>query len=337
MQNISFDEIGKRVTAANSIIVVSHDRPDGDALGSTLAMGRLLELQGKQVIRINADPVPEALSFLPDADKMERPAGELFADLVFVLDAGGRKRISEPVWEILPKSVPVVCIDHHLSHEPYGDFRWVDANSPATGQMIAELADACRWPMDLAIAENLYVAISTDTGHFRYAATTGKTLRIVADLLDRGVDTHRYNVLLNESFPPRCLDLVEEILPKVRRDLGGRCSSFRLTRETSTRLGLEGDDSSLLVSLLRSIKGASITIVFEELSDGRIRVSSRSKDEALSVAKVCEAFGGGGHFLAAGARLPGPIEVAEALFLEKVEELFGPIFAKSKPSGAEQM
>lgn len=325
MQNVSFDEIGQRVKAATTIIVVSHDRPDGDALGSTLAMGRLLELQGKQVIRLNADPVPEALSFLPDAEKLKQPDKLLAADLIFVLDAGGRKRVSETVWEVLPKSVPVICIDHHLSHEPFGDFRWVDPTSPATGQMISELTDACGWPMDLAIAENLYVAISTDTGHFRYASTTGKTLRIVADLLDLGVDTHRYNVLLNESFPPRCLDLVEEILPKVRRDLDGRCLSFRLTRETSTRLGLEGDDSSLLVSLLRSIKGASITIVFEELGDGRIRVSSRSKDETLSVAKVCEAFGGGGHLLAAGARLLGPIEMAEDLFLEKVAELFGPL------------
>lgn len=329
MQNISFEEIGNRVAAANRCIVVSHDRPDGDALGSTLAMARLLELQGKQVIRLNADPVPEALAFLPDAEKLERPGEALVADLIFVLDAGGRKRVSETIWNVLPRSVPVICIDHHLSHEPYGDFRWVDPHSPATGQMIFELAEACGWTLDLTIAENLYVAISTDTGHFRYASTTGKTLRTVADLLDRGVDTHRYNVLLNESFPPRCLDLVEEILPIVRRDLGGRCLSFRLTRETSARLGLEGDDSSLLVSLLRSIKGASITIVFEELGDGRIRVSSRSKDESLSVAKVCEAFGGGGHFLAAGARLAGPIDVAEGAFLAKVEELFRPLLSDS--------
>lgn len=188
--------------------------------------------------------------------------------------------------------------------------------------------------MDLAIAENLYVAISTDTGHFRYASTTGKTLRIVADLLDQGVDTHRYNVLLNESFPPRCLELVEEILPTIRRGLGGHCLSFRLTLETSARLGLQGDDSSLLVSLLRSIKGASITIVFEELGDGKIRVSSRSKDEALSVAKVCEAFGGGGHFLAAGARLPGPIHAAEEAFLAEVEDLHGPLLDESQRSSA---
>lgn len=325
MQNISFEEIGNRLAVASKCIVVSHDRPDGDALGSTLAMGRLLELQGKQVIRLNADPVPEALSFLPDSEKLERPGEGLVADLIFVLDAGGRKRVSETVWDVLPKSVPVICIDHHLSHEPFGDYRWVDPNSPATGQMIAELAEACGWPLDLPIAENLYVAISTDSGHFRYASTTGKTLRIVAELLDLGVDTHRYNVLLNESYPPRCLDLVEEILPTIRRSLGGHCLSFRLTRETSARLGLQGDDSSLLVSLLRTIKGASITIVFEELGDGKIRVSSRSKDEKLSVAKVCEAFGGGGHFLAAGARLPGPIDLAEESFLAKVAELFGPL------------
>jgi len=328
MQNISFDDIRNRVSAAAKIIVVSHDRPDGDALGSTLAMGRLLELQGKRVTLMNADPVPAALAFLPGAERIGRPETILSADLIFVLDAGGRKRVSEAVWKVLPETTPVICIDHHLSHEPFGDFRWVDPSSPATGQMIAELAEVCGWPLDLSVAQSLYVAISTDTGHFRYASTTGKTLRIVADLLDQGVNTHRYNVLLNESFPPRCLDLVEQILPMVRRELGGRCLSFRITRDTNERLGLEGDDSNLLVNLLRSIKGALVTIVFEELADGTIRVSARSKDETLSVATVCEAFGGGGHFLAAGARLPGPIETAEERYLAKVDELFGPLLCQ---------
>lgn len=322
MDSTLFD-LQQRIEAAGTILIVSHDRPDGDAIGSTLALGLILEKIGKKVTLVNRDPVPESLAFLPASDRIVPPGAPVTADptfdLVIALDAAGRDRISDTVWAIVEK-VPVVNLDHHVSNTRFGDLNYVDPAAPATGQLVYRLAYAAGWPLDAAIGENLLAAISIDTGSFRYPSTSAETMRIGAALLELGVDVGRVNQSLYESYPLRRVEALSRLLRDLRLDFDGRCASVRLPYADTLALGLQTGDTEGVIDVIRAIDTVRIAVFFEELPDGKIRVSSRSKEERYSVGEICARFGGGGHTLAAGARMAGPLEVAVERFLEKVGE-----------------
>lgn len=311
-------ELKDQIEAATSILVVSHDRPDGDAIGSAVGMGLLLRSLGKVVRVVNYDAVPESLAFLPGSDLVERPAGRSDADLLIVLDSAGKDRIHESVWE-MAKDIPLVInLDHHISNTGFGDLVHVDAGSPATGQLVYELAAHAGWTMDAAIGENLLAAISTDTGSFRYPATTPATFHIAGGIAALGVDVGRVNRMLYENYPERRVLALKRLLQDMRFDFDGRCVSVALPLAVSRELDLQPGDTEGVIDVIRAIDTVIIAIFFEELPDGKIRVSSRSKEEAYGVGAICAGFGGGGHTLAAGARLGGPLEVARERFIEAV-------------------
>jgi phosphoesterase RecJ-like protein len=316
----TLSDLRDRIEAASSVLVASHDRPDGDAIGSSVALGLILEKLGKQVAVVNRDPVPETLAFLPGSERVLAPAGRSGADLLVVLDSAGRDRIGEAVWEMAADVPFTINIDHHVSNTGFGDLAHVDPVAPATGQLVHRLAAFAGWPLDAAIGENLLAAISTDTGSFRYASTTAETMRIAGDILELGVDVGRVNRLLYESYPRRRVEALRQLLQGMRLDFGERCASVKLPLATTHALGLRVGDTEGVIDVIRAIDSVCVAVFFEELPDGKIRVSSRSKDERCGVGEICAAFGGGGHTLAAGARLPGPLGAAEDRFLTAVGE-----------------
>lgn len=298
--------------------MISHDRPDGDAVGSAVGLGLILEAIGKEVRIVNRDPVPETLSLLGGSDRVEAPSEKIEADLVLVLDSAEESRIGDEVWAIVPGGVTRINIDHHISNPGFGDINLVDPAAPATGQIVFELAEFAGWPVEEDAASQLYAAISTDTGSFRYPATSATTLRIAAALVERGVDVGEINRVLYESFPRRRVEALRLLLQTLRFDADGACASVMLPRRVSEELGLRAGDTEGVIDTIRAIDSVVIAVFFEELEDGRIRVSSRSKTEEFGVGEICAEFGGGGHTLAAGARLPGPIEEARERFLGAV-------------------
>src|SRR5690606_1160956 len=152
---------------------------------------------------VNRDAVPESLAFLPGSELVERPEGRSDADLLIVLDSADKDRIDASVWE-MARDIPVVInLDHHVSNTGLGDLVLVDGAAPATGQLVYELAQGAGWPMDAAIGENLLAAISTDTGSFRYPATTPATFHIAGEIAALGVDVGRVNRMLYENYPER--------------------------------------------------------------------------------------------------------------------------------------
>ncbi len=316
---LSFTPLISRISESRSILLVSHNRPDGDAIGSLVGLGLLLEGCGKTVRMINADAVPESLAFLPASGRVELPAAvtELSHDLMISLDSAGHDRIADSVWE-LRNGVDLINIDHHVSNSAYGDFNYIDSASPATGQIVSQLANAAGWTVTPDIAGNLYAAISTDTGSFRYPSTSAETYRIVAELVQAGVDVGEINRQLYDSFPIRRVEVMREMLNGMRIEAGGRCASVSLPLRITKKLGLKTGDTEGVIDVIRAIDTVIIAVFFEELSDGKIRVSSRSKDVNYGVGDICNVFGGGGHTLAAGARLPGPLQVAEDRFLSEV-------------------
>ncbi len=304
----NFQAIARALRENQRFAVLSHVRPDGDALGSTLALALSLKELGKEVRAWNEDGMLEKYGFVAQADLLTKPpaAPEDF-DVAIALDTAVQNRLGTTAGAI--KSAKLwINVDHHPSNPGYGDLVHIDSSAPATGQILFELITSQNLPMTPAIAENLYVAISTDTGSFQYSNTTARTFEIAAELVKCGVDVGRVSQLLYENFPRRRVELLRELLGTMQFACEGKLAWFSLSRATARRLGVLPEDNEGLIDHLRAIEGVIVAIFFEELADGKVRVSMRSKNKAVDVCAICQSFGGGGHVLAAGARVRGGLE-----------------------------
>jgi phosphoesterase RecJ-like protein len=309
--NASFTEIAKALRGHESFAVISHVRPDGDALGCQIAMGLMLRKLGKQVRVWNEEGLLEKFSFFPGGEIVTLPpAAKEDFDVVLALDTATRQRLGTPL-ESIRSARLWINIDHHPSNPRYGDLVYIDPTAPATGQILFELLQSQELPLDQAIAENLFAAISTDTGSFQYPNTTARTFEIAADILRCGINVGRLSQQLYESYPRRRIELLRVLLDRMRFDADGKVASFSLPLATANELGVIPEDNEGLIDHLRAIQGVIIAIFFEELADGKVRVSMRSKDERADVCEICLMFKGGGHKLAAGARVPGRLEEVE--------------------------
>ena len=316
--NATFEEIARAICQHERVAVLSHVRPDGDALGSQIALALSLQQLGKQVHVWNEDGMLEKYSFVPRSDLVTKPpANPPDVDLIIALDTAIENRLGT-ARDAAQSAKFCINIDHHPSNPRYGDLVYIDDDSPATGQILFELMASQKFPLDRDIAENLYVAISTDTGSFQYPKTTARTFEIAAELVRVGLDVGRISQQLYENFPRRRVELLRELLRTMRFDGNGSVASFKLSLQTAHALGVIPEDNEGLIDHLRAIRGVIVAVFFEELPDGKVRVSMRSKDEAVDVCAICQKFGGGGHTLAAGARIRGSLEEVEERVLKAV-------------------
>jgi bifunctional oligoribonuclease and PAP phosphatase NrnA len=306
-----FQEIGRALREHQRFVVISHVRPDGDALGSQLALGLALKHLGKDVAIWNEDGMLDKYSFVPRAELLTKPPAqpEEF-DVMVALDTAIQNRLGT-AGDAVRAAKLCINIDHHPSNPGYGDIVCIDPDAPATGQILFELIQSEGFPFDREIAENLYVAISTDTGSFQYSNTTARTFEIGAELIRAGVNVGQISQQLYENYPRRRIELLRELLGTMRFAAEGRVASFSLSMETAKRLGVLPEDNEGLIDHLRAIRGVIIAVFFEELPEGKVRVSMRSKDQAADVCAICKQFGGGGHILAAGARVRGSLAEVE--------------------------
>jgi bifunctional oligoribonuclease and PAP phosphatase NrnA len=320
MTNFKFEEIGRILCENQRFAVLSHVRPDGDALGSQLAMAlSLLELE-KEVRVWNEDGMLEKYSFLPRAELLTKPPSvPEDVDVAIALDTAIQNRLGTALAAVRSAKI-WINIDHHLSNPGYGNVVYVDPAAPATAEIVFRLIRSQGLPFNRDIAENLYAAISTDTGSFQYPKTSAHTLEIAAELIRAGLDVGHLNQQLYENYPRRRLELLRELLRTMRFEYGGRVASFTLSLKTASELGVLPEDNEGLIDHLRAIRGVIVAIFFEELADGKVRVSMRSKSDAVDVCAVCQKFGGGGHTLAAGARVRGTLSEVEKKVLEEVSE-----------------
>ena len=317
----TFAEIGRALRQYHNIAVLSHVRPDGDALGSQLALALSLQQLGKQVHVWNEEGMLEKYAFLPRAELMSKPPSSgQDVDLAIALDTaiqnrlgtGGQAVRSAKVW---------INIDHHASNPGYGDLVYIDSLAPATGQILFELIKSEKLPLDHDIAENLFVAISTDTGSFQYPNTTARTFEIAAELIKVGLNVGAISQEVYENYPRRRIELLRELLRTMRFDAEGPVASFGLDLKTAAELGVIPEDNEGLIDHLRAIRGVLVAVFFEELPEGKVRVSMRSKSAEVDVCAICEKFGGGGHKLAAGARIRGTLDEVRERVLEEVRDV----------------
>jgi len=295
----------------DNFVLMTHIHPDGDALGSLLGFAEILESLGKRVFCYLEEPVSLLYDFLPDCGSVHTEIQDLrkFIDEAdspvagVSLDCGDCDRLGGNQQELL-KITPFFAIDHHRAHKEYGDFRWIESDCSSTGEMVYELAQVLGADISRKCANNLYVAISTDTGSFRYETTTSRTHSIAADLIGRGVRPDEIAGHLHENFTLPRLKLMELVLSTLKLYESEQLAFIRVTRNMFERSGASFQDVEGFIDYPRSLRSVKVATFIKEGKNGQINVSLRAKGEC-DVAEVAQSFGGGGHRNAAGFRFSG--------------------------------
>jgi len=324
------EEIAAVLERHRSFVVLSHMRPDGDAIGCQIALGLALRQMGKEVAVWNEDGLPDRFGFLPGAELVMPPPAEPRAfDVAVALDTAVFDRIGTPLQSIAGQPV-WINIDHHVTNTRYGDFRLIDAAAPATGEILFEFLRRTGLPLVHGAADSLFVAISTDTGSFQYPSTTARTFEIGAQLVKAGVDVGDLSRRIYGSHPLRRLRLLRALLDTLEVECEGRLASVALSCASAAELGCLPDDTENQIDHVRGIEGVVAAAFFEELPEGRVRISLRSKDPRVDVSALASRFGGGGHTLAAGARKRGTLDGVRR---EVLDALCAAIRAAGIPEG----
>ena len=295
-------KIPKKLIAAfrreQCFLLASHIGPDGDAIGSCLALGEALESLGKTVFIFDRDPVPEYHRFMPGQRKFRSSLGRIPSKnpVMVLLDCNSPERAALD-GHVFRKTV---VIDHHETESDFGDIRWVERTAPATGLMVFNLIKALRVPLTRAMATNLYTAIAVDTGTFRYSNTGPDVLRAGAELVEAGARPGTIAEHLYERWKKKRFDLLTLSLGTL--EIHDGVAIIHVTREMLERTGTVEADTEYFANLPRIIDSVIISALIRETGDGRWKVSMRSKGKA-NVAEIAAAHGGGGHRNAAGFRV----------------------------------
>jgi bifunctional oligoribonuclease and PAP phosphatase NrnA len=297
-------------------LLTSHTRPDGDAVGSLLALWMALNAMGKQAEMQLFDPVPVIYGTLPAADQIRQFAGPLVGyepDAVIFLecDSVGRSRLEGLDNKFL------INIDHHTSGTPFATVNWIDTKASAVAEMVYRLAVAAKVKVTPAMATCLYTALLSDTGSFCYEGTDANTFALAKDLAEMGAIPARIAEDLYFSNPLSKMRLLGAALTTLQRD--GSVAWLWVTHNDMVRLGASDEDALGIVNYAIGIAGVEVAVFLRETADRRIRISLRSKS-TVRVTHVAEQFGGGGHENASGCTLDGPIEAATDRILDAVHQ-----------------
>ncbi len=310
-KNCTLEEIAALLLAQDKLVLCPHVSPDGDALGSTLALKMALEKAGKKVTVMVDDDVPKAFGFLPQIDCFVKPAdGEVLeADLLVVLDASSLDRIGKVAQAVKAKAV--ANIDHHISNTQFADYLYLNTEAAATAEILCNLVEKLGITPDKDLATCLYTGIYTDCGSFRYANTTPGTMRAAAKLLEYGARPNEISDALGTNTRANI-----EMLGKVLQTLAFYNDGKISTLEINTDLYDKDVNTDNFISFARYIEGVDIAVLFKAVEPAVTRVSMRSQD--TDVAAIALSFGGGGHVRAAGCTVELPLEQAKAKVLEAI-------------------
>lgn len=290
--------------AGKRIAVVGHARPDGDCIGSQVALARVLAASGFDVICVNADAVPRRLQFLVVGMEFLRTDAVLGSPddrVAIYVDCADHARAGERLKARY--QAPAAVIDHHLSNVGYGAVNLVDSTAAATCEILAGMFLDNNLPVDAQTAQGLYAGILTDTGQFRFNSTSQRCFMLAGELVARGAKPAIVGFQLYERETEGKMRLLQHFLASLRLECGGRVCIGRLAAGIFEETGTSAEDTEGLVDYARSIEGVEIGALIEEKSDGSVKASLRAKEPAYRVDLVAAQFNGGGHACAAGLNL----------------------------------
>jgi phosphoesterase RecJ-like protein len=309
--------IADALASCASVLISVHRNPDGDALGSQLALFDALERMGKSVRAHNLDPVPEIFRFLPGSERItfgKEVAGRF--DALVVLDAEPQRT---GLFNGTYPARTLVNIDHHITNPREWPLTWLDPDAAATGEMVFHLLERMNAPIDKMIAINLFAAIFTDTGSFRYSNTSPESMRIAASLIEAGADPWIVTENVYESFAFRRIKLLGTVLAGTERSEDGRIAWVVVTDELYRTTGTSAEDTDNFVNFVRAIKGVEVAVLFRQTGPEQFKISLRSKGR-VDLSHVAQAMGGGGHRNAAGGILDGPFPATRERVISAVQQ-----------------
>ncbi|MBP8645507.1 MAG: bifunctional oligoribonuclease/PAP phosphatase NrnA [Syntrophobacteraceae bacterium] len=311
-----------------SFLVTTHVRPDGDAVGSLLALVFMLRRLRKKADAHCQDPPPACYEFLPGIETISTvPPRVSDHEVVILVDCGEPDRVGTALVESV-RSIPLsINIDHHVPHDPpFGTVSWVKPSAGSTCEMLYDLSLALPLPLDSEIATQLYTGLLTDTGSFRFSNTTQRVLEVATVLVGAGADPARIAQEIYDSTSPRGLKLLARALSSAVFLAEDRVAAMVITQKMFEETGTSPEDSEGFINHLRSVKTVNLAMLFRQERDGMVHVSMRSKG-LVDVAALARRHGGGGHRHAAAFRVAGGLDrvweecTAEALeYLRRVEQ-----------------
>ncbi|MBI4709656.1 MAG: bifunctional oligoribonuclease/PAP phosphatase NrnA [Nitrospirae bacterium] len=330
----ALSEITRLIKKNKTFLIVSHLNPDGDSAGSCIALALGLKKIGKTAFILNKDHLPKTLKFLPFSNLFNRlPKGRLREfDVLFLLDCNSADRTGIKI----PKAKNIVVIDHHIQHkkmqdagcrmqdkrcdrntEPKPDIEWIETNASATGELVYKLLEALHIPLDKGTASNLYTAIFTDTGGFRYSNTTPESLLIASNLIVAGADPWQAAREIYEKMSFNRMKLLTLCLRTLKKQDG--VAWVAVTHDMFEKTGTSVQDTEYFANYPRKIEGVEVSVFFRQNREEQFKVSMRSNGK-VNVADICALFGGGGHSNAAGCTVHGTLKEVQKKLLKAVKE-----------------
>ncbi len=298
-------------------LIACHENPEGDAIGSELALALALRKMGKTATVLNADPVPGNLTFLPGADTIVFEEDGSSYEVGVVIDCGSLERTGRARDELC-KCPILVNIDHHATNEIRADYALIDPEAPASGVLVYRILAERRDLIDRDIATNIYVAVLTDTGSFHYANASPEAFAVAGDMVQRGVDPWKVAERVYETQTVHRLGLLARVLSSLTVSADGRVAAIVTRRQDLEDFSATKDHLEGFINYPRSILGVEVAAALREETEGEVRVSLRSKGR-VDVSAVAASLGGGGHRNAAGCTVHGSIEEAKRMVFGLLE------------------
>jgi len=329
-----FKEAVELINSSSNVLITSHTRPDGDACGSIRAMCEILVHLGKKAHPIFLSHIPNWYEFLFDSHipvlgnhiaEQELHAGHFDeCDLVIVVDTNSYVQLPKFDEWLKKTHKKVLVIDHHVTGDGLGDVEVIDSKAAATGEIILDLIKYADWPMTTVIAEALFVALATDTGWFKFGNADSRIFLNAAELIDAGAHPDVIHRKLYQAYSPERMKLMIRMLHSLELHFDNRVAIQVLMRDDFDDTGANGRDTENLIDECQRIGSVEAAALLVELSDGGFRCSIRSKGQ-VDARSVAQRYGGGGHILASGVNLPGPLEKAKKMVLEAINQQFNHI------------
>ena len=304
------DQIINHIKEANHILLASHSDPDGDAVGSLLALGIAIGRRGQKTTIYNASPIPAVYRFLPSVERIVRHIKKASTyDLALIMDCGNLPRIGEASTTV--SQIPVVInIDHHISNTGFGDIQLIDPSACSTAEIVYRLIKALDAPLDKAIATSLYTGILTDTGSFRFSSTNQAAFAISQEMAELGVEPHDVAQHVYGTYSLGRIKLLNLALDSIEISENGKLSIMTVTGAMFAETGTHPEDVDGMINYARRIEDVKVAALIQEQQNGntnsnshcRYHVSLRS-DGNVDVAAIAGSFGGGGHASAAGFQI----------------------------------
>jgi phosphoesterase RecJ-like protein len=310
-QTTDLKAIADALQRQDRFLVVTHENPDGDALGSLLAVTLALRKLGKDAVMYlpGSTPLPREYAFMPLDDLVREAPADAADRVLLAVDCAKEDRIGDAA--ALERAPLVLDIDHHHDNTRFGDLNLVVADASSTGEVLRDVFAELGIPLTPELAEPLYIAVVTDTGRFQYANTTPKSLRLAAELVEAGANVHAVFQEVYESVEFAKLKLLARALGRAEVLEGGRIVVSHLLRSDFTEVGAAEPYSEGIIDYLRAVEGAELAVLIREQPPGgahEYKGSLRSSIDELDVSVIARSFGGGGHRQAAGFSSDAPLE-----------------------------